>query len=123
MIELWTGKDLQRTLAMLIHFEGHGITELAAIKARIQTGIDAKMADGRRRIIRSRVERRAIDRRLHCDACGGPVVLAPVNDSPSTQIGGDYRTAIVCRDNACLHVEYSARTIADLIAEARGRGK
>ena len=41
-----------------------------------------------------------------CKICNHPVKLLKVNDSTTTQIGGDYQAMTLCTNRDCLHTEF-----------------
>jgi hypothetical protein len=120
MIDLWQTKDLQHLLALLIHLEGIGVTEQPAIKAVLQRGIDERLMLPRQLNVRSRRSAETLAQHISCSACGSTAVLiAPVNITRCTAIGGRWKSATECQEAACRHVEYSEQTVSEIIAGAR----
>lgn len=48
-----------------------------------------------------------------CPECGAPVQISPVNVSRCTNVGGNWRTSLMCSKSACRYTELSVKTIND----------
>ena len=67
------------------------------------TALERQAAEHVARI--ARLDRNPASRRL-CPQCGRPLTLLPVNDRPSTMVGGNYTAVLLCRNRACLYTDY-----------------
>jgi len=54
---------------------------------------------------------------IKCPECNAPMMLLPVNDKPSTRTGDDSKTVMICSKKACMHTEYSTKTVREIIKE------
>ena len=53
---------------------------------------------------------------VKCSLCGFTARPLTVNDTPGTQVGGDYQSCAVCMNRDCRNVDYYKDTVHDLIA-------
>lgn len=112
-LQTYTGSELQHFNHILNYFEAIG-SDFPTARKIVQSVIAVKMTEVRtfkgKRLQRQRVEKTAAVNNpglQRCSVCGGPVHISAVNDSPRTNIGGDYHSVIECLVHGCLHQEYS----------------
>jgi len=119
MFDAWTGKDLQRTLALLWHMEAEGITSPAWMRDRLQHALNSRLLVDRSVNSKTKLAARRLRASLRCSSCGsGNVLIAPVNVSRCSRVGGSWRAAIECRNEQCRHVEFSTRTVREIVDNA-----
>ncbi|MCK9254150.1 MAG: hypothetical protein M0P55_15490 [Clostridiales bacterium] len=116
MIDLWTTKALQSTMALLLHLEGNGVTDMAGVRDYLQRRMDERLLEIRRINYRNKGIRRKMSR-LVCSECGGAVVLYKVNVSKCSMVGGPWKTQAVCR--RCGHEEFSQLMPVEIIRQGR----
>ena len=102
----YTGREIQHLFMIVRQFENSGIRDLEVIKIALQTEMEFRALEAKRGEIKHRLRvREAIKNIEYCPSCGGgPYITLPVNDSPATHVGGQWKAMKLCRN--CYHEEW-----------------
>lgn len=65
--------------------------------------------------IKERNKKEVVNHKLRCPECDSRLRLTPVNVSKCTNIGGAWKTSIMCQNAACKYTELSTKTIKELV--------
>lgn len=114
--------QLQDIRSLLTMAEAEGLTDIRFARQRIEEHIrratvTARAKYGRYRSSggRGKPGRERLTGRGVCSVCGAEARVERVNVCPSTAVGGLWKTALSCTDHACLHVELSELTVAEVV--------
>jgi len=50
---------------------------------------------------------------ISCPECGLPVQITPVNISKCTNVGGGWKTSVICSNPRCRYTELSTKTVSE----------
>lgn len=89
-LKTYNGKELQHLIHQLGYFESVGLDIPTARKAaqEVFNELVASMKPKNRKALENRTPK--------CKLCGGYCMVYPVNDSPGTMVGGDYKSVTQC---------------------------
>ncbi len=57
--------------------------------------------------------------KIRCKLCKQFLMILPVNNKPSTQVGGGYNSCTICHNPKCKDVVYYTETVQELIERVK----
>ena len=116
-LSVFTLRSLGDIATLMIIAKRHNIDTLEELQSLVDKEIynrtprESKTIAERRLAVRQANDRTAVT--VPCSICNGVTRILPVNDTPATQIDGDYKSCALCY--ACKNVDYYKESVAELI--------
>ena len=93
------GKVLQEMKNLYIHLKDEGRTMDEFIEYMKNVDFHRRQEEKRNMKVLSKMDK--------CPECGAYMYLYPVNDTPRTQVDGDWKSQWICPNPGCEHSEWS----------------
>lgn len=108
-------QDFQQLLNMAA---ADGVTDIRLLQQKLAGYIQNQRHNvhtAKRKVKKAAAKRQAVQAVYPCSKCKELALVERVNVCPSTAIGGPWKSSISCKDPACLHIELSEKTVAEVI--------